>query len=87
MKRTRFTAHDCPVPGCPNTRQHWEAVCKPCWRRLPEYLRAPIEAARRAKAPHKVGAAAVVAIAWLTRAPAAIAARRLGEGDSQMEVG
>ena len=86
MKRTRFTAHDCPVPGCPNTRQHWEAVCRSCWRRLPQHLRGPIEAARRAKAPHKIGQHALVAIAWLANAPAAIAARRLGE-TFQVETG
>jgi hypothetical protein len=88
MKLGRQTSHDCPVPGCPHSRLYWKAVCDACWRRLPEYLRGPIEAARRAQAPHRESAAASDAVAWLMRQPAAIAAQRLGESSEfQRELG
>lgn len=79
---TRFkrhqTSHECPVPGCLGTRRFGDAVCFPCWRRLPEDHRGAIQSARRARARHREAQAAIAAVAWLVEHPT----RVFEQGDS-----
>lgn len=76
----RGALHACPVRDCPGQRQRWMAVCAACWHRLPHDHRAPIVAARNAKARHLEASAAMKAVNWLNaHAPAQQAARITGE--------
>jgi hypothetical protein len=78
----RSAAHPCPVAACGNLRDRWAAVCRSCWRRLPEDLRRRIKQARAAKAAHRVAAAEMAAVAWLNAHPVSEAiARACGDHD------
>ena len=76
----RRLASEARCRGCDGPAQPWEAVCGVCWSRLPQDLRGALAIARRARAPHRVAAAAKDARAWLhDHSPAASIAARLGE--------
>jgi len=82
----RPTSHECPVPGCRETRPHGRALCGVCWSRLPETHRAAIMSANAARARHRQAAASIEATSWLVRNPIGAAdGRRFGEGDSMRE--
>lgn len=72
----------CEVAGCGAPRSYRQAVCSACWSRLPPDQRTAIT---RARENGNIGiwfSLVTTARQWLERhAPAAIAARRLGEGE------
>lgn len=73
-----IAGHPCPV-GCGRLLPFRTAVCcKACWARLPEDLKAPIAAAQRAKAPHRMHAPTIAARQWLKNHPVGFD-RRTGE--------
>ena len=71
---------ECPVPQCARPRERWQAVCPSCFRRLPSDLRSRFDAARAARAPHRISAVTIDAIRWLgDHAPAVAISRVIGE--------
>lgn len=70
----------CIVRGCGREIPRWKRLCDPCFRLLPFDQRRAIAQAGQERAPHRVAQLALDAAAWLAaHAPAAEAARRLGE--------
>lgn len=74
----------CVARGCGREIPKWKRLCDGCWRRLPFDQRRAIAQAGEARAPHRVAQLVTDAAAWLAEhAPAAEAARRMGERDDQ----